>query len=136
IVPLVFFIPAAGNFPAFSIGEMEIDSLDMLKVGIFLVGFVTVAQFSFWGNYLPRVYPTYIRGTGEGFAANVGGRMVGTAANPVATMLQALLISIIPTLPSPTVALAYAAAIVGGSVYLIGAILTFWLPEPKLTIDN
>src|SRR5437879_7737270 len=33
--------------------------------GSFLVGFMTIAQFSFWGNYLPRVYPTHLRGTGE-----------------------------------------------------------------------
>jgi MFS family permease len=32
--------------------------------GIFLVGLLTVSQMSFWGNYLPRVYPTYLRGTG------------------------------------------------------------------------
>ena len=47
--------------------------------GIFLVGMLTIAQFSFWGNYLPRVYPTHLRGTGESFAANVGGRMIGTS---------------------------------------------------------
>ena len=49
-----------------------------LKIGMFFAGLFTVAQFSFWGNYLPRVYPTHLRGTGEGFAANVGGRMLGT----------------------------------------------------------
>ena len=53
-------------------------SLTLLKWGIFLLGITTIAQFSFWGNYLPRVYPTYLRGTGESFAANVGGRMIGT----------------------------------------------------------
>ena len=45
---------------------------------MFFAGLFTVAQFSFWGNYLPRVYPTHLRGTGESFAANVGGRMLGT----------------------------------------------------------
>ena len=49
-----------------------------LKIGMFFAGLFTVAQFSFWGNYLPRVYPTHLRGTGESFAANVGGRMIGT----------------------------------------------------------
>ena len=44
-----------------------------------------MAQFSFWGNYLPRVYPTHLRGTGESFAANVGGRMIGTSAALVTT---------------------------------------------------
>ena len=46
---------------------------------IFLAGFFTVAQFSFWGNYLPRVYPLHLRGTGESFAANIGGRLIGTS---------------------------------------------------------
>ena len=46
---------------------------------MFLAGFFTVAQFSFWGNYLPRVYPVHLRGTGESFAANIGGRMIGTS---------------------------------------------------------
>jgi MFS family permease len=57
-----------------------ITDLDALKWGIFLVGLLTIAQFSFWGNYLPRLYPTHLRGTGESFAANVGGRMIGTSA--------------------------------------------------------
>ena len=45
------------------------------------------AQLSFWGNYLPRVYPTHLRGTGEGFAANIGGRMLGTGFAFVTTQL-------------------------------------------------
>src|SRR5262249_38346710 len=67
VVPLVFFFPAK-------------DNLELLKWGVAAAGFFTVAQFSFWGNYLPRVYPTYLRGTGESFAANIGGRMFGTSA--------------------------------------------------------
>ena len=51
---------------------------------------MTIAQFSFWGNYLPRVYPTYLRGTGESFAANVGGRMIGTSAALLTTQLVAV----------------------------------------------
>src|SRR5215510_9538631 len=74
IVPLVFFFPAK-------------DDLELLKWGIFLAGFCTVAQFSFWGNYLPRMYPVHLRGTGESFAANVGGRMIGTSAAVLTTNL-------------------------------------------------
>ena len=50
-----------------------------------MAGLFTVAQFSFWGNYLPRVYPVHLRGTGEGFAANIGGRMIGTSFAAVTT---------------------------------------------------
>jgi hypothetical protein len=89
-----------------------------------------VAQFSFWGNYLPRAYPTYLRGTGEGFAANVGGRMVGTAANPLATHLAPILAASISGL-SKSASIAYAAAAVAALVYGLGSIITFWLPEPK-----
>ena len=56
------------------------DSLLWIKIGIFVAGFFTVAQFSFWGNYIPLVFPLHLRGTGESFAANIGGRVIGTAA--------------------------------------------------------
>ena len=62
--------------------------LTMAQWGAALVGFMTIAQFSFWGNYLPRVYPTHLRGTGESFAANVGGRMIGTFAAQVTVWLS------------------------------------------------
>src|SRR5205807_10492852 len=100
---LVFFFAAAGN-----LGE---NSLDVLKWGIAVAGFCTIAQFSFWGNYLPRVYPTYLRGTGESFAANVGCRMFGTGAQEVTASLVLLLSMGFPTATGPT-GLAYAAGTV------------------------
>jgi predicted MFS family arabinose efflux permease len=113
LLPLVLLFPATNN-------------LTLLRYGIFLVGLLTIAQFSFWGNYLPRVYPTYLRGTGESFAANVGGRMVGTSAALITTNLVASMPG-----PTPAIKLAYAAAIVGTAAYAIGFIASFWMPEPK-----
>jgi hypothetical protein len=113
IVPFVFLYPA-------------VHSLDMVRVGIFLAGLLTVAQFSFWGNYLPRVYPTHLRGTGEGFAANIGGRMIGTSA----ALLTAQLANIAPG-ATPPAKLAFSACIVALLVYSIGFISSFWLPEPR-----
>jgi hypothetical protein len=115
-VPLVFGICAVQNF-------------NWYLVGIFFVGLFTVSQFSFWGNYLPRVYPVHLRGTGEGFAANIGGRMLGTACAALTTWLSVQ--SFIPGEAAPT-KMAYSAAIVAGSATLLGAILTFFLPEPGL----
>jgi MFS family permease len=102
------------------------ESLGLLKWGICIIGLLTVAQFSFWGNYLPRVYPTYLRGTGESFAANVGGRMFGTSAAYVTTSLT----NVMPG-TSPSMKLAYAAAVVGFLVYAIGFAASFWMPEPE-----
>ena len=104
-------------------GDQQPD--DCCKWGIFVVGFLTIAQFSFWGNYLPRVYPTYLRGTGESFAANVGGRMIGTSAALVTTQPGR-----VDAGATPPIKLAYAAALVGTPAYVIGFIASFWLPEP------
>lgn len=112
VLPVVFVVFAMQN-------------VDMLKWGIALVGLLTVAQFSFWGNYLPRVYPTHLRGTGESFAANIGGRMIGTFFAVVTAQLAT-------ATPGATTfeKTAYAAAIVGFAVYAIGLTASFWLPEP------
>lgn len=60
-----------------------------IKAGIFVAGLLTVAQFSFWGNYIPLVFPTHLRGTGESFAANIGGRILGTLAAWITITLSA-----------------------------------------------
>ena len=113
IFPLVFFFAATAN-------------VTLLGIGIFLAGMVTIAQFSFWGNYLPRVFPTRLRGTGQGFAANIGGRMLGTFAALVTTTLSTYA-------PGEThfVQLAYACGVVSTAVYLIGIVVSRWLPEPS-----
>jgi hypothetical protein len=101
-------------------------SVFWVKWGIFFCGVVTVAQFSFWGNYLPRLYPTHLRGTGESFAANVGGRMIGTSAAFVTTTLT----NVMPA-ATPFQKLAQAAALVAVVVYAVGLAASFLLPEPK-----
>ena len=116
IVPLVFFYPAVSN-------------LALLKWGIFFAGLCTVAQLSFWGNYLPRVYPVHLRGTGESFAANIGGRMVGTSAALLTTQVAATMAG------TPATKLSYGAAVVGLVVYVIAVIASFWLPEPSDEIE-
>ena len=136
LIPLVFLFPAAGKTPQGILDALGTDNIGLMKVGIFVTGFLTVAQFSFWGNYLPRVYPVHLRGTGESFAANVGGRMIGTAAN--ALTLQFFMPNFVNDsnalawgLTTPPSRIAYAAAMTAGTVYLIGLIASFWLPEPS-----
>jgi len=118
-VPGLFIVPLVFLFPA-------VHDLETLKWGIFLAGLLTVAQFSFWGNYLPLVYPTHLRGTGESFAANIGGRMIGTSAALATTQLA----NVMPGAGAAT-KLAYAAAAVAFLVYAVGFTASFWLPEPR-----
>jgi hypothetical protein len=72
------------------------------------------------------VYPIYLRGTGESFAANIGGRMIGTFAAMVTTTLAPHMSG-----ASPATQLAYAAALVGTLTYVVGLAASFALPEPK-----
>jgi MFS family permease len=113
IMPIVFGLIATSN-------------LNWLYPGIFLAGLVTVAQFSFWGNYLPRMYPVHLRGTGESFAANIGGRLIGTCF----AWVTATLAITTDRAYAPT-KMALVAAGVAFSVYLVGLLASFFLPEPR-----
>ena len=113
-----FQIPALLIIPAVFFYNHE--NLDLLAWGIFISGALTIGQFSFWGNYLPRVYPVHLRGTGESFAANIGGRVIGTSAVIVTYAI----------LPLTDGSIAMAAGIVALGACVLGVILTFWLPEP------
>jgi Na+/melibiose symporter-like transporter len=112
VMPLVFFAATR--------------SLRLIEVGTFLAGFFTVGQFSFWGNYLPRMYPTSLRGTGESFAVNIGGRMIGTGGALVTTTLSLAMPG-----GSPAAQLALAAGAVGVTSFLVALIASRWLPEPE-----
>ena len=106
-------------------GLIATSSLSWLYAGAFLAGLCTVGQFSFWGNYLPRVYPVHLRGTGESFAANIGGRLIGTSFAWVTATL-----AVTPDRAYAPTKVALVAAGVGFSVYLVGFIASFFLPEP------
>lgn len=132
LVPLVFaFFLTMENrvFFTINLSSLRIGSLPVTTVtlGLMLAGLFTVAQFSFWGNYLPRVYPVHLRGTGESFAANIGGRMIGTSFAYVTSTLYTQ-----PFIPggSAPAKMANTAAMVALFVYLVGTIACFFLPEP------
>lgn len=123
LVPVVFAFCTVDNKILFTIGTWDVS---LLHVGIFVAGLFTVAQFSFWGNYLPLVYPVHLRGTGESMAHNIGGRMLGTSF----AALTSLASSYVPGPDDPT-RMAYTAAAVGFAALLLGFLLSFWLPEPR-----
>ncbi|MFM8378246.1 MAG: MFS transporter [Planctomycetia bacterium] len=125
--PALLVVPALFWWISTQLGDAG--SLPWIKAGIFLAGLFTVAQFSFWGNYIPLVFPTHLRGTGESFAANIGGRVLGTAAAWLTLTFSAA------TPPDP-VRIATVGAAVAGLYAIVGAILTQWLPEPEETVAH
>jgi MFS family permease len=125
--PALVVVPALFWWISTQLGNAG--SLPFIKAGIFVAGLLTVAQFSFWGNYIPLVFPTHLRGTGESFAANIGGRVLGTAAAWLTLTFAAA------TPPDP-VRIAVVGAVVAAGYALVGAILTRWLPEPAATVEH
>jgi hypothetical protein len=126
LVPLAFGFAVVHNRTLFTLPIGGGAEVTLFHVGIFLAGLFTVAQFSFWGNYLPRVYPLHLRGTGESFAANIGGRVFGTAFALVTSEIAGIV-----HFGSDPVNMAYTAAGVALFVYLVGSIACFFLPEPE-----
>jgi MFS family permease len=123
----LFHLPALIYIPLFfwwlSNNLSQTGNLFLVKLGAALAGFFVIATFSFWGNYLPRVYPVHLRGTGESFAANIGGRILGTSAAWFTLTFAA-------SVPPSPAKIALTAAVVAGTFALVGAILTRWLTEP------
>jgi hypothetical protein len=67
-----------------------------------------------------------LRGTGEGFAINIGGRVIGASS----VLLTTQLANIMPG-PSAAAHLAYSAGSVAVLAYTMSMIGSFWLREPK-----
>lgn len=128
----VFLIPGLIFMPL-TFGYAAVHSLDLLYVGMFFVALFTIGQMSFWGNYLPRVYPVHLRGTGESCAANIGGRMIGTAFAAIFFTISGASWMLGNT---PAEKLAYTAAILGTFVFAANLILSFFLPEPLPEEDH
>jgi hypothetical protein len=88
----------------------------------------------------------HLRGTGGSFATNFGGRMLGTMAATLNTEIVSKLFSpdggwehVLPhwlLSGSPALRVAYAAAAIGGSAYLIALVASFFLPSPRPEIEK
>ncbi|HTE45023.1 MAG TPA: hypothetical protein VK636_07250, partial [Gemmatimonadaceae bacterium] len=120
-----FLVPAAILIPWLFLSATSSGMLSF-GVGVFCAQALFNGIHSFWGNYLPRVFPTRLRGTGESFAMNVGGRMIGVWAALATTQFAT-------TMPGalPATRLANAAGITMVAVLGVFLIASFWLPEPK-----
>jgi MFS family permease len=121
----LFLIPGVILFPL-TYFQLVHGEYVVFAIAIFFCGLLTVAQFSFLSEFLPRVFPMHLRGTGGSFATNFGGRMIGTMAATLNTGVLAELFA-----GSPPIQVASAAGIIGGSVYFIALLASFFLPEPQ-----
>lgn len=126
----MFLIPGLLLFPLTYLTLYQGD-FAVFCVAVFFCGLVTVAQFSYVSEYLPKVFPVHLRGTGSGFATNIGGRMLGTMAAVVNTELLAPLFFAGEGPEKNPMRVAMAAAIIGTTVYAVALVLSFLLPTPR-----
>jgi MFS family permease len=120
----LFLVPGVILLPLTYLELVKADYV-IFATAIFFCGLLTVAQFSFISEFLPKVFPLHLRGTGGSFATNVGGRMIGTMAATLNTEFLSKQFS-----GTQAMQVATAAAIIGGTVYLIALAATFLLPKP------
>lgn len=121
----LFLLPGVVLFPLTYLVLVKGD-YNVFALAIFFCGLLTVAQMSYMSEYLPKVFPVHLRGTGGGFATNVGARMIGTMAATFNTEVLATFFSG----PNP-VKVATAAAIIGGAAFAVALVLSFLLPPPR-----
>ena len=67
----LFLVPGVILFPVTYFRLVHAD-YTVFAIAIFFCGLLTVAQFSFLSEFLPRVFPMHLRGTGGSFATNSG----------------------------------------------------------------
>ena len=118
-----FIAPALVVFPVlyfFSIAN----GLVLFLGAIFCAQALFNGLHSFWGNYLPRAYPTFLRGTGESFAMNIGGRVIGVSSALLTTQLA----NVVPG-GGASARLAYAAGTTTFIALIVLAVASYWLPE-------
>jgi hypothetical protein len=123
--PACFSGSGSGRFPwLFFFAATE--SLSVFLSLIFCAQVLFNGLHSFWGNYLPGVYPTYLRGTGESFAMNIGGRILGVSAALATTQLS----NIMPG-GSAATRLSYSAGTTVVLAIAVFLMMSFRLPEPR-----
>lgn len=125
----VFQIPALIILPLTYFKFFEIGGETFLW-SYFFCGLLVVAQFSYFGEYLPKVFPLHLRGTGGSFATNVGGRMIGTSMATLNTAWLAPLLAGGAQAVKP-LHVALAAGYIATGLAVLAFAVGFFLPEPK-----
>lgn len=124
----LFLVPGVVLFPVTYL-YLRGGDYTYFAAAIFFCGLLTVAQMSYMAEYLPKVFPVHLRGTGGGFATNVGARMFGTMAATLNTEFLAGLLSS-PGTPNP-IMVSNAAAVIGGTAFAVALVASFLLPPPR-----
>jgi hypothetical protein len=119
-----FQLPALVLIPLLFLSAPHLD-VRTLAAASLVAGLLYNGLINFIGVYAPQLYPTHLRGVGEGFAVSVGGRMVGASG----ALLTPWLANFTPGSDAAG-KLAFAAAGVAAAACLLGLVTSVFLIEP------
>lgn len=95
-------------------------------VAAFLMGGLTATFYGFFPLYLPELFPTSVRATGQGFCFNVGRIIAAVGGLQIAN-----LVGLFGTADTPAFAKAASAYTVLCGIYLVGIFIVWAAPETK-----
>lgn len=100
-----------------------------MLVSVFFAGGVTAAFYGWFPLYLPEIFPTSIRATGQGFSFNFG-RVISAVGSLQTASLTAYFAQGMPVDRVEIEAFPKAGAMLA-AIYLIGAVIIWFGPETK-----
>lgn len=92
-------------------------------ISAFLMGGITASFYGFFPLYLPELFPTSVRATGQGFSFNVGRVIAAIGGLQIANLVSAF-----GTAGYTSSANAYSTLCM---IYLVGIVLVWFAPETK-----
>lgn len=113
-----YFLAVLGSIATSVFAFTQIDTLRALLLFMPFYGFFAIGGFATFAAYLPELFPTRIRATGQGFSWNAGRAL--TALGP---LTSGMLVDIVGTVPK--------AAMMLTASYLIGLVAIWFGPETR-----
>ena len=89
-------------------------------LSVFIAGFCTASFYGWLPLYLPELFPTRVRATGQGFGFNFGRILAAVGALQTGNLIRTFFEGKYAT-----------ACSIMGSVYLVGIVLIYFAPETK-----
>jgi MFS family permease len=123
---VIFFLAAAAST---ALVFLQLNTVTDILWMVPLMGFCQLALFGGYAIYFPELFPTRLRSTGTSFCYNVG-RFIAAAGPPMLAFLANDVFITFRTEAAPEAHFRYA-GLAMCSVYLVGLVALFFLPETK-----
>jgi len=96
----------------------QIETTEALTWFMPLYGFFAIGGFGTFAAYLPELFPTRIRATGQGFCWNMG-----RACTAIGPLVSGALVGVLGSVPTAAVAVT--------GIYIIGLVAIWFGPETR-----